>query len=170
MKKSIVIVALALGFGFCFTGCEDEVKFNNPSFEAQRDYKLWRATNSVAEVKEGTLRVYGTDGVESLVMTIPNYSYGGTYDFGTNETNIATYRIIEEDVTYTYKTGYNLGGGTLYIDPIEKQIPGFISGTFLVTTALVQGVEIKEVTLNKGTFFRIPLREVTAQAPSEIVE
>lgn len=168
MKKSIVIIALALGFGF--VGCEDEVKFNNPSFQAQRDYKLWRANNSVAEVKDGTLQVYGTDGVESLVMTIPNYSYGGTYDFGNNETNIATYRIIDEDVNYTYKTGYNLGSGTLYLDPVEKQVPGFISGTFMVTTESVDVNMPKSVTLSKGVFYRIPLREVSTQAPSEILE
>lgn len=168
MKKIIIIVALALGFGF--TGCEDDVKFNDPSFQAQKDYKLWRATNSVAEVKDGTLRVYGTDGIESLVMTIPNYSFGATYDFGTNETNIATYRIVDEDVTHVYKTGYNLGGGHLSLDPVEKQVPGFISGTFLVKTSRVSGSVVEDVKLDQGIFFRIPLREVTAEVPSEIVE
>ncbi|WP_177762776.1 DUF6252 family protein [Flavobacterium sp. I3-2] len=168
MKKSIIIVALALGLGF--TGCEDDVKFNDPSFQAQRNYKLWRATNSVAEVKDGTLRVYGTDGVESLVMTIPNYSFGATYDFGNNETNIATYRIIDENISYVFKTGYNLGGGHLTLDPVEKQVPGFISGTFLVKASRVEGGVVVDMKLDQGVFFRIPLREVTAQAPSEIVE
>lgn len=168
MKRFIVIVALILGFGF--TGCEDDVKFNDPSFQAQRNYKLWRATNSVAEVKDGTLRVFGTDGIESLVMTIPNYSFGTTYDFGNNETNIATYRIVDEDVVYVYKTGYNLGGGHVTLDPVEKQVPGFISGTFLVKTSRVEGNVVKDVKLDQGIFFRIPLREVTPQTPSEIVE
>jgi len=168
MKKSILIVALALGLGF--TGCEDDVKFNNPSFQAQKDYKLWRATNSVAEVKDGTLRVFGTDGVESLVMTIPNYSFGTTYDFGNNETNIATYRIVDEDITTVYTTGYNLGGGSLTLDPVEKQVPGFISGTFLVKTSRVVGTIVTDVKLDQGVFFQIPLREVTTQTPSEILE
>lgn len=168
MKKIIVIIALALGFGL--TGCEEDVKFNNPSFQAQRDYKLWRATNSVAEVKDGVLRVYGTDEVESLVLKIPNYSFGRTYEFGNNETNIATYRIVEEDVTTVYKTGYEMGGGYLTLDPVEEQIPGFISGTFLVNAIGIQGTTVVEKKLDTGVFFQIPLREITEGDTSQITE
>ena len=168
MKKIIVIVALALGFGF--TGCEDDVKFNNPSFQAQRNYKLWRAKNSVAEVKDGSLRIYGTDGVESLVMTIPSYSFGQTYEFGTSTTNVATYRIVDEDETYVYKTGFNLGGGYLILDPVEKQVPGFISGRFLVKASRTVATFVEEIKVDQGVFYRIPLREVTTSAPSIIVE
>ena len=168
MKKIIVLVALALGFGF--VGCEEEVKFNDPSFQAQRDYKLWRATNSVAEVKDGTLRVYGTDGVESLVIKIPNYSFGKTYDLGNNETNIATYRKIVEEDTLVYKTGYEMGSGVITLDPVDKQVPGFISGTFLVTAERLEQNTVKEVKLDTGVFFRVPLREVTTTTPAQILE
>jgi len=169
MKKSIVILALALGF--CFTGCEDDVKFNNPSFQAERNYSLWRATNSVAEVKDGTLRIYGTDGVESLLVTIPDYGFDKTYDFGNNETNIATYTISDENVKHTYTTGYNLGGGTLTIDPIEKQVPGFISCKFkFIKVSRLDGANTKDVVFVNGQVYRIPLRVVTQQEPSEIIE
>jgi len=166
MKKILVFLTLAL----TLVACEDEVKFNDPAFQALNNYDFWRAEGSVAEVKDGTLRVYGTNGDESLLLRIPNYGFGKKYELGVDDKNVAVFRRVVEGDTLRYKTGIKLGSGYVVFDEAAKQVPGFVSGRFVVDAPITK---IKEKTpekvyLHEGVFFKIKMSEITKGAQSEI--
>ena len=166
MKKIIVFLTLAL----TFAACEDDVKFNDPAFQALSNYDFWRADASVAEVKDGTLRVYGTNGAESLLLRIPNYGFGKRYDLGIDDKNVAVFRRVIEKDTIRFKTGINLGGGYVIFDEASKQVPGTVSGRFVVDApnTNIANDTMKSVYLHEGVFFRIKMSEITNGMPSEI--
>ncbi len=156
MKKIVLFLMLTLGLA----ACEDDVKFNDPAFQAKIDYKFWQAKGGIAEVNNGVLQVYGNDGIESLTLRIPNYSFGKRYEIGVNDTNVAVFRRIVDKDTLRFKSGTDRGSGYVILDPVEQQVPGTVSGKFVVEMVSTNSDTIPNVKLHEGIFYRIPLRDV----------
>ena len=55
MKK----LALNILLLFAFVSCQEEVKFNNPSFQGQKDNVFWRAIDSKATLSNNVLAIEG---------------------------------------------------------------------------------------------------------------
>lgn len=141
--------------------CEEELTTNTPTFEAMKSYDFWRATKFTANVDNGNLVIVGATDSENVTLFIHNYESGKEYELGTTNQHVATYSKIEKDTVYLYSTSSTTGKGYIKLDPVEKQVPGTISGTFMAEMVPVDPSLILPntplVNLNKGVFFRIPL-------------
>lgn len=141
--------------------CEEELTVNTPTFQTMNGYEFWRATNMTANVDNGDLVIVGVNESENVTLFIDNYELGQEYTLGTSNYNVATFSKIENDTVYLYSTSSSTGKGYIKLDPVEKQVPGTISGTFMAEMVPVDPTlvlpETPIVNLNKGVFFRIPL-------------
>ena len=152
MKKflSLLLVALA------FTSCEDDVSFNNPSVQGEKDNVFWRASDYRASVAGGSLTVSAFTPYEILTLKTVS-SAPGTYILGEDDLNVATYSIELDGATSTYTTGTDIGDGEIIID--AAQAAGTISGKFKfnahITTDPLAGLVVN---YQYGVFYRVPLQ------------
>ncbi|MEG0917326.1 MAG: DUF6252 family protein [Myroides sp.] len=158
MKKYFLFALMAVSL----VSCEEELTVNTPTFEAMKSYDFWRATKLTANVdNSGNLVIVGATDSENVTLFIHNYESGKEYELGTTNHHVATYSKIEKDTVYLYSTSSSTGKGYIKLDPVEKQVPGTISGTFMAEMVPVDPTlvlpETPLVNLNKGVFFRIPL-------------
>ncbi|MBU2927823.1 DUF6252 family protein [Winogradskyella psychrotolerans] len=69
MKK---LILLSLVFLAVFS-CGDEVQFNSPAFQGDRENELWRAKGFSASIEtNGFLTITGTNAAESVILTVPS--------------------------------------------------------------------------------------------------
>lgn len=155
MKKYILIALAAISFA----SCEEEISSNTPAFQATNGYTSWRATDKTATVTNGNLVVAGNDEAERLELKINGYQLGQEYTFGTTANVTAIYTKTVNDTVYTYKTSATRGSGFVKLSPVEQQIPGSISGTFLVELFPEGNMlpNTPKVHFNGGVFYQIPL-------------
>ena len=102
MKKIISIIALLT----IFSSCQNEVQFNNPGFQAQKDGVFWRAIDSKATLSTSTgiLTITGYTEHETLTLTT-NSKNVGTYVLGTtNQLNKALYEYSDSSSDVQYQT------------------------------------------------------------------
>ncbi len=96
MKKIFFfIIALSL-----FTSCEDNVQFNTPALQAQKNYSFWRAKDmKVVLNASGQLEITAFSGYETIVMKTQANAVG-SYVFGTTNTNnFVTYTLDKLQTT-----------------------------------------------------------------------
>jgi len=78
MKK----IALFLITIITFVSCGDDVQFNSPAFQGNKDYSLWRAEFYNASIDaDGYLSITAGNNIETVVLTIPSVAIG-TYTLG----------------------------------------------------------------------------------------
>ena len=168
MKKLIGLLALTL----TFIACENDVKFNEPGFQAQRiaeqndtvpmpTYEYWKANEFTAKVHNGNVIIIGSDDTTTLEFRTNTYEFGVKYDLGVLEANRAKVIHVDDEgklVGPVFETNGSLGSGYISFDPVDRQVPGTISGTFNVTLVDKNNPKVK-TTYNKGVFYRIPLEE-----------
>lgn len=164
MKKYFLFALMA----FSLVSCEEDLSTNSPTFQAMKGYTFWRATDMTANVNNGNLVIVGVNESENISLFVNNYELGKEYTLGgTGNDNLASYSKKVSGVTYLYSTSMSAGNGHIKLDPIEKQTPGTISGTFYAEMVPVNPTlvlpETPLVNLNKGVFFRIPLVSTPAQ-------
>lgn len=69
MKKLILLALIYL----TIFSCGDEVKFNSPAFQGDRENELWRALAfSVSIETNGFLTITGTNNIETVSLTVPS--------------------------------------------------------------------------------------------------
>jgi hypothetical protein len=101
MKKWFSIISLLV----LFSSCQDEVKFNNPSFQAYRDDVLFRAIQVTAtKSSTGSIRIEAVAEDETFVLNIANSVTGTYYIASTNNNNWATYTSNFNDIDVEYFT------------------------------------------------------------------
>lgn len=167
MKKYFLIVMA----GLALTSCEEEITTNTPAFEATNGYTFWRATKmqAIVNVDNGDLVLVGADESENITLYVGDYDYGAEYPLGETNEHVATYTRDANDTLYFYSTSSSTGNGYIKIDPLEKQKPGTLSGTFYAVMDPVTGSPVipgqTSVNFNKGIFYQIPI--VTAGGPDE---
>lgn len=163
MKKYFLFALMAVSL----VSCEEELTTNSPTFEAMKSYDFWRATKITANHNNGDLIIVGANDSENVTLFIDNYELGKEYTLGTDNYNVATYSKTEDEKVYLYSTSSSTGKGYIKLDPVEKQTPGTISGTFYAEMVPVDAAMVLPdtpiVNLNKGVFFRIPLVYPSAQ-------
>lgn len=152
MKRLIVFFILIL----TLANCGDEVEFNSPSFQANRDYGLWKAEFTNAEFEGGVLTITASNNFETVEIKIPTLDEG-TYDFGDNYSIEARY-IDSDGIVYSTNND---------IDPSISIYPeiGFLkldqssgdsfTGTFDFLAFDDSG--LNSIGFNVGVFFKVPL-------------
>ncbi|GIZ09064.1 DUF6252 family protein [Flavobacterium sp. UMI-01] len=143
----------------CFIlSCEENVKFNNPSFQGVKDNVFWRAVTATATISSGgvlTINAYTRN--EQAVLKTSSASVN-TYTLGTNNINTATFITTEPTEIITFATSTGKGDGQISIteyDTTNKTI----SGTFRFNAINTAINPTTGTTLNfqEGVFYKIPI-------------
>lgn len=154
MKKQILFIVLL----FAFISCQDEVKFNNPTFEGQKDNVFWRAVDSKALLAaDGSLIIEAYTRNEKVTLKTTS-TIAQTYPLGTSTSNMATYVLTKTNGTITFSTGIGIGNGEIAIteyDAVNKTV----SGTFKFNAENVDNNPLAGPILNfqYGVFYKVPV-------------
>jgi hypothetical protein len=129
MKRFLPLFIIAIAF----SSCQEDVKFNNPGFQAQKDDVFWRANDARAYVSEtGKLRIEAYTQYEIVTLNTASANVG-TYVLGTtNVNNSASYTSSFNDVALAYAT--IAVPGPVGLVSITAGGTGYSSGTSVATT------------------------------------
>ncbi len=153
---------------FAFISCTDEVKFNNPSFEAQKDNVFWRAvdfkasfTDNFADHISG-LKIVAFTRNETVTLTTVS-STPQTYFLGTSDSSTATYVLTDASGTITFATGFGIGEGQIVIEEYDA-VNNTVSGTFKFNAENIYNNPLVGPVLNfqYGHFYKIPISTNTS--------
>jgi len=157
MKKILSLIVLLVAL----CSCEEDVQFNNPTVQGIKDDALWRAVNYSAthQASNGALTVTATNGFETLTLRAQS-ALPGTYEFGINESNKASFVFSSPELSSAYQTGAGTGDGELVISalPAETNIAaGYITGNFKFNAVAEDGAVLN---FRDGVFFKVPITVV----------
>ncbi|MDT0559677.1 DUF6252 family protein [Ichthyenterobacterium sp. W332] len=158
MKKLLTLLII---FTTCF-GCGDDVEFNTPAIQGNRDGELWRATFYAADIDFGGFIFEGGNGIETLQLITPTDTASPVpFDLGPNTTSVAIYRDAQGVI---YSTA-NEPDSSLSLYPSDGQIevefvdtssePFRINGKFWFTAYSQDG--LRSINFNEGFLHRVPL-------------
>jgi hypothetical protein len=154
MKKQFLYLFLF----FAFISCSDNVKFNNPTFEGQKDNVFWRAIDAKASIGSGgslIIEAYTRNEVVTLKATTAN---PGTYFLGTSDLNTASYVLKDATGTITFTTGVGIGEGQIVITEYDA-VNNTVTGTFKFNAENINNNPLAGPILNfqYGHFYKIPI-------------
>jgi len=156
MKKNFLLLIVL----FSLFSCEENVKFNNPSFQGMKDNVFWRAVQSVATVNSGGALVIEAYTATEVVTLKTNSASVGTYYIGTTATNNATYVYKDPSTkeSITFSSGFGKGDGQIVITEYD-QVGKTISGTFKFNIVNTFDNPLAGPTLNfqYGVFYKVPV-------------
>lgn len=155
MKKKFLYLFLF----FAFISCQEDVKFNNPSFQGLKDNVFWRAVDSKAILStNGSLSIEAYTRNEKVILKTTSI-LPQTYILGTSTSKSASYVLTDSSGTNTFSTGINFGEGQIEIaeyDAINKTVTGtfrFNAENNSVDNPLVGPV----LNFQNGVFYKIPV-------------
>ena len=154
MKKIIALILVT----FTFFGCGEDLEFNTPSFQGEKDGNLWEAVTFRANVNSaGELTIVGSNNFETISLRV-NSSALGIHDV--TESSSAGSLLDIDDVLYSSN---NFPDPSVSLYPAAGQIDlkevsteaGYVSGEFYFNAYNSSG--LTSVNINKGFFHRVPL-------------
>ena len=154
MKKiALLIIAIAT-----LSGCADDVQFNSPALQGNKNYKLWRASYFDAVLAEnGILTIKAGDNIEKMTIMLESLQEG-TYSL--SDRSISKIDFIDlENVKYTTSNSPDPVGnsytenGKVIITKIEDNT---ITGSFSFIAFTSDGM--KSVGFNEGVIYKVPVR------------
>ena len=140
-------------------GCSNEIEFNTPAFQGNKNNQLWRAVAFNASVNaQGNLIITGTNNFETVRLIVPSATLG-TYVVGEVNTIEAQYIDAEGEV---YSTN-NIPDEEVSVYPelgeiIVEEIGennSYVTGTFRFLAFTANGQN--SVGYSRGIFFKVPL-------------
>ncbi|GFZ82059.1 hypothetical protein GCM10011531_10550 [Aquaticitalea lipolytica] len=137
--------------------CGNEVEFNTPGFQGNKDYNLWRATYFNATIgTNGMVTITAGNNNESMIFTVVS-SNTGTYTL--SDATISKANFVDFNDT-VYSTS-NTPDPSVTIYPeigeivITESTPGTLTGTFRFNAFTSDG--LNSVGFNEGVFYRVPI-------------
>lgn len=153
MKKYFLYSIILL----CFISCEEDVKFDNPSFQGVKDNVFWRAVSSSAAASNSgvVINAYTRNEVVTLKT---NGTTAKIYELGVSNAISASYVLSNAAGTIDYATGAGVGDGQIVIteyDATNKTI----SGTFRFNAENTLDNPLGDPILNfqQGVFYKVPI-------------
>jgi hypothetical protein len=154
MKKQFFYLVML----FSIYSCQDDVKFNNPSFQSIKDNVFWRAVNTDASLStSGVLTINAYTRNEILTLKTASTT-PATYELGKSASNTANYQIkTNSSTTISFSTGSDFGDGQIVITEYDK-INKTISGTFRFNVSNVAKNPLYDDFINfqQGVFYKVP--------------
>jgi hypothetical protein len=150
---------LSLFLYVTFVSCQDNITFNSPSFQGQKDNFFWRATDCKATVVSGSLIIEGLTYNEKVTLKTNSLAVG-TYVLGSSFTTMATYVFLDTDNSVAFSTGLGLGNGHIVItdhDALNKTV----SGTFkfnAVNSSSNSQLSKPILNFQSGVFYKVPIQ------------
>ena len=154
MKKQILYFFLLISF----VSCQDDVKFNNPSFQSIKDNVFWRAINydaTLSNTRVLTINAY----TRNEIVTLKTSSiFPNTYKLGTSTSNTARYQIKTNSITTNFSTGSNFGDGEIVIE-VYDELNNTISGKFRFNVSNIDNNPLYNsfVNFQQGVFYKVPV-------------
>lgn len=169
MKRLVILLITVL----TFASCGDEVEFNSPSIQGNKDYVLWKAEFFNAAIDaNGYLTITGGNNVETLMLKIPSVAVG-TYILGDVDSMEARFTTADGTV---YSTN-NRPDPTLTLYPefgfikLDEILNNTFTGTFEFNAYDEDGLNVinfggvleqnpntpTDDPINGGIFYRVPL-------------
>ena len=152
--RKMVLLCIAL---VTILSCADDVQFNSPGFQGNKNYKLWRATSYNGAVDEnGVLNITAGNTNEAMMFKVSSANTG-TYVLSATSFSRADFTDFEE---VDYSTA-NPPDPSVSLYPeigqlkITESTATYISGTFRFVAFTSDGLH--SVGFNEGIFYRIPL-------------
>ncbi|MES2573965.1 MAG: DUF6252 family protein [Bacteroidota bacterium] len=160
MKKIFLFSILLLAF----VSCQDDVSFNNPSFEGKKDGVLWRAVDARATIAaNGSLTIEAYNRSEVLTLKTINKA-PQTYPLGTGGGNLATYVFSEDNgtITYTSEDLEEYQNGEIVIQEYDA-VNQTVTGTFKFNVKNIDPAASDDPTINYqyGKFYKVPVTNFT---------
>lgn len=162
MKKRILLSLVFL----TILSCGDEVQFNTPAFQGDRENELWRAKAFSASIEaNGFLTITGTNNIETVNLRVPSVTVA-TFTVGDVDT-------IEAEYTDGFGTTYSTNNrpdpsvsiypelGEIIIEEIDIVNRTF-TGTYRFLAFDASG--LNSVGYTNGIFFKVPL--VSGEIPA----
>lgn len=153
MKK----IALFLITIVTLVSCGDDVQFNSPAFQGNKDYVLWQAEFYNASIEaNGYLTITAGNNIETVVLTIPSVAIG-TYTLG----DVASMQAKFIDVNGVEYSTANSPDASVSVYPEYGEISldeignNTFTGTFHFLAFDASG--LNSVGFNEGVFFKVPL-------------
>jgi len=159
MRKQFLYLFLILAF----VSCSDEVKFNNPAFEGQKDNVFWRAVDSKAILAaNGSLSIEGYTRNEKITLSTVSKN-SQTYFLGTSNANTASYVLTDASGTITFSTGFGIGEGQIVIEEYDA-VNNTVTGTFKFNAENIDNNPLAGPFLNfqYGRFYKVPVSSNSA--------
>ncbi|MFC4723189.1 DUF6252 family protein [Geojedonia litorea] len=157
MKRVFKICLLAF---LTLFNCSDDIQFNMPAIQGNKDGELWRAVYQAADIDFGGLVIEGGNNIETLLFVTVNDNRG-TYVFGPGTGNEARFTDAN-GVVYSTK---NEPDPSFSIYPSDGQIviqsfdnnatPKTLNGTFWFNAYTADG--LKRINFNEGQLYKVPL-------------
>jgi len=154
MKKQVLYILLL----FAFISCQDDVKFNSPTFQGQKDNVFWRAVDSKAILAaNGSLSIEGYTRNEKLTLKTTSTT-AQTYPLGMSTSKMATYVLTDANGTITFSTGIGKGDGEIVIEEYDA-VNKTVTGTFKFNAVNVNNNPLAGPLLNfqYGHFYKVPV-------------
>ena len=154
MKKSFLFIIVL----FTLVSCQEDVRFNNPSFQGIKDNVFWRAIVSTATLgANGSLIIKGYSGNEIITLKTTSTAKG-TYLLGTSDSKTAVYVLTDANGTLTFATGLGKGDGQIVITEYDI-INNTVSGTFKFNAENSYNNPLAGSLLNfqQGVFYKVPI-------------
>lgn len=156
MKK---LFLLPLVF-FTLFSCGDEVEFNTPAFQGDRENKLWRANSFSASIAQnGFLTIKGTNGSETVNLRVPSVTET-TFVVGNNINAIEAEYIDSSGSIFSTNNKPDTSVsiypelGEIVIDEIDFTNKTF-TGTYRFLAFNSSG--LNSIGFTNGIFYKVPL-------------
>lgn len=155
MKKEFVIVLVFLSM----FSCSDEIKFNSPAMQANKQGELWRAGFRAADIDNGGFVVEGRN-IDEIVQLITTNDTRGTFELGIDSDNVAVF-VDSDGTIYSTKNMPDPSvsiyppTGQIIVDDIDNDDPKGIYGTFWFYAYTSDGLNV--INFNNGVFYKVPL-------------
>ena len=160
MKKYFYFLSLF----FIVASCTDDVKFNNPAFQALKENVFWRAQSYKAHSGEnGSIVVEGSLGYEKVTLQMASTAKQ-TFTLGNDEFSKALYENkLSTDVS-AFSTGTDKGSGQIVITDYDN-VNHTISGTFKFTAENddESNIEKPKINFKEGVFYKVPIEVSTTE-------
>ncbi|WP_179313529.1 DUF6252 family protein [Winogradskyella undariae] len=156
MMKKLILLSLVFFTAF---SCGDEVKFNTPAFQGDRENALWRAKAFSASVEaNGYLTITGTSNYETVELIVPSVIE--------SEFNVGEIDVVEAKYTDGFGTEFSTTNtpdesvsvypelGKIIIEEIDVVNKTF-TGTYRFLAFDASGMN--SVGFTNGIFYKVPL-------------
>ncbi|HLT52663.1 MAG TPA: DUF6252 family protein [Flavobacteriaceae bacterium] len=158
MKRLALLTIMMLSV-FVFTNCAEELEFNTPSIQGQKDGRFWRANYQSADIDFGGFLIEGGDNYEKLQL-ITATDTRGTFQLGGTSQSMAIFTDADGTVYSTANAPHPSvsvypADGEIIVEDITNANPKEVIGTFWFNAYTADGM--KTVNFNKGVFYKVSL-------------
>lgn len=155
MKKVFAVIFVVISL----LGCSDEIRFNSPAMQANKENELWRSSFFAADIDNGGFIIEGRYSGETIQLITTSNSRG-TFSLGLDSDNVAIFKDFDGTVYSTKNApdpslGTYPANGEIIVEDIDNDDPKNIYGAFWFYAYTADGLKV--INFNKGVFYKVPL-------------